>query len=150
VVVEVALPRGGRLARLRQPVERVVPHGLQQPVARRLARAAREHRDQGPVDKAGEHVDDVPAGVGTGERDDRVERRGACLHRDPAQHRAFGLVEEAPAPVDRGAQRPVAGRGAAGTGAEQAEPVGVTVEPVGELVHPEQPYPGGRQLEGER
>lgn len=145
---QVAPDHGFPLRRLVEPGGGVLADGLQQPVAH-LAVLAGRGDDERLVDQGAEQTGDL-AGAPRPVRADRLGGgEGAAAREDgePAQHGAFGLVQEVPGPVDDGAQGLLTGQYGAGSAGEQAEPV---VEPVGDLARGEHPQPGGGEFDGER
>jgi hypothetical protein len=94
-----------------------------------------DHGDQRAVHEAGQPVDVVDGVEGPGLVDGQAPQQGAVR---------FG--QQIPAPVDRRPQRLLAGRCAAVSGGQEAEPI---VQPGGNLVHAESPHPRGGQLQGQ-
>ena len=66
---------------------------------------------------------------------------------EPLEHPPLVVEQQVVAPLDDRAERLLAGQGGAGAARQQPEPV---VEAVGELLHRDQPAPGGGQLDRER
>jgi hypothetical protein len=106
VEIEMAIAHRIGLARRGQQLQRVLANGLQQPVAfrrhivehERLLHEVREQLEHIP----GTHL------VPRADRFGRFDGPAAGEHREPAQERALGRAEQLVAPVDRGAQRPLA------------------------------------------
>jgi hypothetical protein len=147
VVVE--MPVAGRrgLGRVPEPDRRVRPDGLQQPVPG--LRAPRLGHDERLVHQPGQRAEHG-AGVDVAARPDVAGRREAEApdkDREPAEHRAVGVVEHVVAPRHRRGERLVAGHDAARTPHEQREPV---VERRLDLHRRERAQPGGGQLQRDR
>ena len=92
-----------------------------------------------------EPVERVEAGAG--DRLGRLDGGAAGEHREAREARLLVVAEQRVAPVDRRAQRLLAGGRVAGAGAERGER---GVQALGDLAGREQPAAGGRQLDRER
>ena len=77
----------------------------------------------------------------------RLERETAGEDREPREQRLLVQIEQAEAPVDRGAQRPVALRGVARTAGQDRQPL---VEPLQQLRRGKQLHARGGELDRER
>ncbi len=138
----------GPLRRLVEPLARVLPDGLQQPVAHLSPGRGRRHH-QRLVDQRTEQRRHI-AGVDAVARAD-LFRGGqiAATGEDgqPAQHGALGLIGQIPGPVDHRAQGLLPGQQGAAAAGQQPETV---VEPVGQLPRGEHPQAGRGEFDGER
>ena len=92
-----------------------------------------------------EPVERVDAGAG--DRLRRLDGGAAGEHREAREARLLVVVEQVVAPVDRRAQRPLAGGRVARARAERAER---RVQALGDLAGREQPAAGRRQLDRQR
>ena len=143
--VGVAVPEGVALARLRQPLEAVLPQGLELVVATGLDIGD----DERLVDEVQEEVEDlarrqeVVAAHGFG----GVERAPAGEDGEPGEQPALVLEQEVVAPVDDGAQRLLPGQRRSGTTGQDAEPV---VEQRGQLGERQRPEACRGQLDRQR
>ena len=126
-------PRTAR--RRRRGSSRASPAGS----GRRALPAAHE---QALGDEAVERVE-----AGAGDRLGRLDRRAAREHREAREARLLVVAEQLVAPVDRRAQRLLAGGRVAGAGAERAER---GVQALGDLGGRQQPAAGGGQLDRQR
>ena len=153
--VDVPGAQRGVLAGLEQPVGGVSADRLEQPVAHRgrlraaAARPRHLNRDERLVDQAREQVEHL-AGL----------EAGSCAHclgglqgpaarkdRGPAEHRLLRLAKEVVAPVNGGAECPVARERGAGAAGEQPEAV---LDAGEELLHGEHARARRGELERER
>ena len=136
-----------RFPRFVEPLRRVLPDRLQQPVPRRDADLLgdRERLLDEPFEQV-EDVDGVDVAVG-GHELGGLEVEAAREHREAAQHRPLLVAQQVVGPVDGGPQRLVAlDRRAAATGQEpEALP-----EPLRDLRRRQRARPGGRELDRER
>ena len=132
-----------------QPVDRVLPDRLQQPVPGFAVVLVDDH--QGLVDQTAqgrEHLGlrdrsrRAARAHGTG----GVEREAPLERAETTEHRAVGLVEQVVAPVHRRGEGLLAAGGASGAAHQQREAV---VEPGGDLRRGERAQPRGRELECE-
>src|SRR5438874_2181403 len=113
--------KGARFVSLSKPLIRVRPDDFEQSVARSTERSI--GNDQRTRDELGEqiqHIQPVNFFVAC-KRGSRFGREAAAEDREPAQHSALGLGEQAVAPVERGTQRFLAGERSAPAKREQAE-----------------------------
>ncbi|TQM66661.1 hypothetical protein FHX41_0242 [Actinomadura hallensis] len=138
---EVRGPDPVGLPRLGQPLPPVLPDGLQHAEARLGPVHGLEQR---PV---GQGVQDVQGVRAAGHAGGGPGRDHAGEHREPLGEPAFPLVQEVPAPLDDGPQRPVPGQGGAVPVAQQAEAV---AEAGGELVRRHRAHPGRGELDRQR
>ena len=123
--------------------------GFQQAVAGRLGADGRLRHNQRAVDQPGEKVEDrhgpgLPVGT---DRFGGLQREPAGEDRQLLEAAALRLRQEVIAPVDGGAQRPVARRPAPVAAGQQAQPV---VETGGELAGGQDPHPGGGEFDRQR
>ena len=133
---------------VRQLLCRVLPDGLQEPVADLVA-AALGH-DEGLVDELADELEPVRVTVPGAPADDPdggVDVEAVGEHRQRAQRRLLGTGQQVVAPIQRGAQRLLAGRSRAGTAGQQREAV---AEPSRYLSDAEHPQSSRGQLEGQR
>jgi hypothetical protein len=137
---------GGEVAGLAEPFQPVLADGLHRPVAGATLR--RGHRQQALLGEPGQPVGDRArlqwreAGhLGGG-----VARERRHEHRDPAQHRLLGRLEECMAPVQHRPHRAVPVLRAR-PARQQPQLVG---EPGGEAVEAEHGQAGGRELDRQR
>ena len=128
-------------ARGDQLLASILPQRLEQAIA--CFAAGRLHDHEGLVDQRGEQIEHV---VGA-ECLDRIEGKGPREYGKPAEQGGLGLVEEGVAPVDRLAQRAVAGHGGPGRRGQDFERL---VQPRRDLVGGQDAHARGRQLDGER
>lgn len=147
VVRPVQPPHLVELAVLPQAFGAVGRHRLEQPVTRAVRPLG--HDDQRAVHQPGQHVDHRSAVRSSGPADHlgRVQGGSVAVHGQAPQHRAFLLVEEAPAPVDHRPQGPLPFRSAPRARREQRETV---VQTGLQLGHPQGPDPRRGHLQGQR
>ena len=140
--------RGVRRPGLAQPVERVRPDAVEQPVADAAGRVHVD-ADEAALGEAGDDVDGGPRGdVERGEHVLRGgERRPAAEAGERPEPALVVREEQVVAPADGGRERPTAVRGPARRVPEQHEAV---VEPAADLLHRQRPDPGRGELDGER
>jgi hypothetical protein len=145
VEVQVAVADAGRVVELVQPLPRVHPDRLQQPVAG-LAVALADLQ-QGPVGQAGDQLEH--RGVDPRPGHDRlrsVEPEAACEHRQPRQRELQRVAEQLVAPRDGRLEGALARQHVARPAGEQPEAVR---QPGEDLRGREHPDARGRELDGE-
>jgi hypothetical protein len=147
--VPVAVPIAHRLdlAGLGQPLPAILPHRLEQPVARLVAARLGLHQRLGDqLEEQLEHVvrDHLAAG---GDGLGGLEREAAGEDRQPAPERPLGRRQQVVAPPDHRAQRLVPGQGGAAPLGQEAEAV---VQASGDLLRGQSGHPRGGQLDRER
>ena len=136
-----------------EPLGGVLPDRVQQPVPGIAGRLAVQHH-QRLVDQRDQQAEDLVGGDGLASAGGiiRADLLGhvqvpAGEHRQPAQQRLLGLVQQLVAPVHGGPQRLLPQRRGPVPGVEQLEPV---AQPVRDLLHRQRPHPGRRQLDAQR
>ena len=130
-----------------EPLEPVLPHGLEQPIARHAV--AGLHGDERLVHERGDAVEDVLRleRLARADRLRRVEREAAEEHREPAQQHLLPLAEQPVAPFHRRAERAMPRQRGAAAAREQLECV---VQPAGDLLRRQHAHARGGQLDRER
>ena len=139
--------QGGGLARVVEPLARVQPDRLEQPVAPLASALVRG--DERLLDEAREHVGaprDVETGAGA-DGFDRAELEAAGEDAEPPQQHPLVRLEQVVTPLERRLERLLPRRRRAAAGAEEPEAV---VEPLGHRSGPERAEPAGGELERER
>ena len=133
-------------AGLDEPVSRVLPDRLEEPVPPLRARLV--YDDQRLVYEPGQQVEDVAviyAAAGT-HLLGRFERPSTRKHRQPAEQSAFAVREQLVTPVHRGFEGTLPGDRRPPAAGEQPETI---VEPVTDLSDREELHAGGGQLDGQ-
>ncbi len=139
--------QGGGLAGVAEPLARVQPHRLEQPVAP-LA-SALVSGDERLLDETREHVGaprDVETGAGA-DGLDRAQLEAAGEDAEPAQEHPLVRLEQVVAPLEGRLERLLPRRRRAAAGAEEPETV---VEPLGHRSGAERAEPPGGELDRER
>ena len=115
--IEVAQADGVALGGRLEPLSGVLAHGVEQ------AEALTLRDDERLLDQPGKQIDDPPQGDRTAGADllGRLEREPTGEHGEATVKDALLTGEQVVAPVDRGAQRLLAGQRGATTGAEHVE-----------------------------
>ena len=147
VPVAMAPLESGALSRLLETLDRVLAHGLQQPVAALAGSLLDVH--QRLVDQPAEHGDGLaaPQRILGADVLGRLQPEAAGEHREPAQQHLLAGLEQLEAPGERRPQRLLAGHRRAGSGREQVERV---VEALDDLSRGEDAHPRRRQLDRQR
>ncbi|MGH3837350.1 MAG: hypothetical protein ACRDSF_16860 [Pseudonocardiaceae bacterium] len=144
--IPMAFPGRVALSRAHQLSPGEVPDRLEQAVT--ALRLVDVSLDEGLVHQAGEDIQhrvaihDLAGADALG----RIEGETAGEHRQAAQQRALGIVEQLVAPCHRGLERLLAGQRGPAPAGEEAEPV---VEGRGDPSRGHHANPGGGQLDGQ-
>ena len=147
VPFQVAVPHRCLFLSCYQLLARVLPHGLQEPVASTCLPALRDHERFG--DQSRQEIQHLLRRHTVTGADGlrRLQRPATGEHGQPAQEQALRLAQQVIAPVQRRAERLLARQGSAATAGQQAKAV---VEPRPQLVERQRRESCGCQLDGER